>query len=33
VFAALDRVGLKLVSDKGPQEHLVIDRVERPSAN
>jgi uncharacterized protein (TIGR03435 family) len=33
VFAALEELGLMLVKDKGPQEHLVVDSVERPSAN
>jgi uncharacterized protein (TIGR03435 family) len=33
VFTALEKLGLRLVSDKGPQEHLVIDSVERPAAN
>jgi uncharacterized protein (TIGR03435 family) len=34
VFAAVQKqLGLKLASDKGPVEVLVIDRVEKPSAN
>jgi hypothetical protein len=33
IFAALEEIGLKLVKDKGPQEHLVVDSIQRPSAN
>ena len=34
LFDALrDQLGLKLVAQKGPVEHYVIDRLERPSAN
>jgi len=33
IFAALQRFGLRLESSKGPVEVLVIDHVERPSAN
>jgi uncharacterized protein (TIGR03435 family) len=33
IFAALERVGLKLEAAKGWREHLVIDSVSRPSAN
>jgi len=31
--ALLDQLGLRLESTKGPVEVIVIDRVERPSAN
>jgi uncharacterized protein (TIGR03435 family) len=33
VFAAVQKLGLKLVPAKGPREFLVIDHVERPSEN
>ena len=34
IFAAIqEQLGLKLVSTKGPVEFLVIDHVEKPSAN
>ena len=34
IFAALEQqLGLKLESGKGPREVLIIDRIERPSAN
>jgi uncharacterized protein (TIGR03435 family) len=33
IFTALQGLGLRLVSTKGPVEVIVIDRVERPSAN
>jgi len=33
IFAALEQMGLKLVPDRGPHGYIVIDRVERPSAN
>ena len=33
VFGSLERLGLKLVSGKIPVETLVIDHIERPSAN
>ena len=33
VFTAVQELGLKLASGKGPVEVFVIDRVEKPSAN
>jgi len=33
VRAALEDIGLKLVTTKAPRRHLVIDHVEKPSAN
>jgi uncharacterized protein (TIGR03435 family) len=33
VFTAVQELGLKLASGKGPVEVLVIDHVEKPSAN
>jgi uncharacterized protein (TIGR03435 family) len=33
VFPAVEELGLKLVKEKGPVEILVVDHVERPSAN
>jgi uncharacterized protein (TIGR03435 family) len=33
VFAAVRKLGLKLVSQEGPSEYLVVERVEKPSAN
>ena len=33
IFLALEKVGLKLESAKGPRKTLVIDRIERPSEN
>jgi uncharacterized protein (TIGR03435 family) len=33
IFAAVHRLGLKLELTKGPRTFLVIDHVERPSAN
>jgi len=33
IFTAMEKLGLRLESSKGPVEVLVIDHVERPSAN
>jgi uncharacterized protein (TIGR03435 family) len=33
IFSAVQRLGLRLEPAKGPVDVLVIDRVERPSAN
>jgi uncharacterized protein (TIGR03435 family) len=33
IFTAMERLGLKLELTRGPQEHYVIDHIERPSAN
>jgi uncharacterized protein (TIGR03435 family) len=33
IFTALDKVGFKLVPDKAPHGYVVVDRLERPSAN
>ena len=33
IFTAIQQLGLRLESDKGPVEFLVIDHVEKPSAN
>jgi uncharacterized protein (TIGR03435 family) len=33
IFSAVQQLGLRLESSKGPVEVLVIDHVERPSAN
>jgi uncharacterized protein (TIGR03435 family) len=33
IFAALQQIGLRLVSRKGPVEVILVDRVEKPSAN
>jgi uncharacterized protein (TIGR03435 family) len=33
IFSAVQQLGLRLESTKGPVEVLVIDHVERPSAN
>lgn len=33
IFTAVQQLGLRLESTKGPVEVLVIDHVERPSAN
>jgi uncharacterized protein (TIGR03435 family) len=33
VFAAVRKLGLKLEAEKGPSEYLVIEHVEKPSAN
>jgi uncharacterized protein (TIGR03435 family) len=33
IFAALDELGLKLEAARAPREFIVIDRVEKPSAN
>ena len=33
VFAALGQLGLRLEPTRAPREFIVIDRVERPSAN
>jgi uncharacterized protein (TIGR03435 family) len=33
IFAALPKLGLRLESSKGPAEVLIIDHVEKPSAN
>lgn len=33
IFAALEKMGLILVRDKGQQGYIVIDHVERPSEN
>lgn len=33
VFAAVRKLGLRLEAQKGPSEYLVIERVEKPSAN
>jgi uncharacterized protein (TIGR03435 family) len=32
-FTVLERIGLKLVQDKGPRGYIVIDRVEKPTEN
>lgn len=33
ILAAVEQLGLKLISQKGPADSLVIDHVERPSPN
>jgi uncharacterized protein (TIGR03435 family) len=33
IFTAIQQLGLKLVTAKGPGEFLVIDPVEKPAAN
>ncbi len=33
IFAALQEIGLRLVSTKGPVDVIVVDQVEKPSAN
>lgn len=33
IFGAVEALGLKLVSEKGPVDVLIVDHVERPSAN
>jgi uncharacterized protein (TIGR03435 family) len=33
IFAALEQLGLKLESTRGPRQFLVIDRVEKPTPN
>ena len=33
IYTALEQMGLKLVTDKGPRGYIVIDHVERPSEN
>jgi uncharacterized protein (TIGR03435 family) len=33
IFGAVEALGLKLVSEKGPVDVLVVDHAERPSGN